>query len=90
MLSIRAGSTVLQFTGGSAGQIEGVVDIAVGQEFGITGDLSPEEAEPEPAVELGSQRLGQAVTHEVGSSNGQEVVGDPVIRLIFAHNFFQT
>ena len=39
--------------------------------------LGAEQAEPEAAVELGSQRLGRAVTHEVGSTNGQEVVGNP-------------
>jgi hypothetical protein len=77
VLSILAGSTILQLTGGGAGQIEGVVEFAVGQESGIAGDLGAEEAEPEPAVELGSKRLGRTVTHEVGSTNGQEVVGNP-------------
>jgi hypothetical protein len=79
VLRILAGSTVLQFPGRGAGQIEGVVEFAIGQESGIAGDLGPEEAEPETAVELGSQRLGRAVTHEVGSTNGQEVVGNPGI-----------
>ncbi len=61
-------------TGGGSGQIERVVEFAVGQESGIAGDLGPEEAEPETAVELRPQRLGRTVTHDVGSANGQEVV----------------
>jgi hypothetical protein len=68
---------VLQLTGRGAGQVEGVVEFAVGQRSGIAGDIGPEEAEPETAVELGSQRIDRAVTHEVGSTYGQEVVGNP-------------
>ena len=53
-----------------------------GQESGIAGDPGAEEAEPETAVELGSQRHGRAVTHEVGSTRGQEVVGYPGSRRV--------
>jgi hypothetical protein len=84
VLSILAGSMVLQFTCRGAGQIEGVVEFAVGQQSGIAGDLGPEEAEPETAVESGSKGLGWAVTHEVCSSNWQEVVGNPGIRRVLA------
>ena len=56
--------TVLKLTGRGAGQIEGVVEFAVGQQSGIAGDLGAEESEPETVVELGSQGLGLAVTHE--------------------------
>jgi len=79
VLDILAGSMVMQFTGRGAGQIEGVIEFAVGQESVIAGDLGPEEAEPETAVELRSKRLGWAITHEVCSSNGQEVVVNPGI-----------
>jgi hypothetical protein len=68
---------VLQLTGRGAGQVEGVVEFAVGQQSGIAGDLGAEEAEPETAVELGAKRLGWAVTHEDCSSNGQKVAGNP-------------
>src|SRR5262249_23773738 len=61
------------------GQVEGVVEFAVGQESGIAGDLGPEESEPETAVELRSQQLGRAVTHEDCSANRQEVAGNPGI-----------
>jgi hypothetical protein len=84
VLSIRAGSTVLQFTGSGAGQIEGGVEFAVGQESGIAGNLGAEESEPETAVELRSKRLGWAVTREVCSSDRQEVVGNPGIRRVLA------
>ena len=53
---------VLQLTGRGAGRIKGVVEFAVGQQSGIAGDLGAEESEPETAVELGSKRLGWAVT----------------------------
>jgi hypothetical protein len=64
VLRIPSGSTILQLTGSGSGLIEGVVEFAVGQQSGIAGDLGPEEAEPEAAVELRSQRLGRAVTHQ--------------------------
>ena len=60
-LCILAGSMVLQFTGRSAGPIEGVVEFAVGQQSGIAGDLDAEEAEPETTVESGSKGLGWVV-----------------------------
>jgi hypothetical protein len=75
---------VLQFTGSSGGQIEGVVELAVGQQSGIAGDRGAEEAEPETTVESGSKGLGWVVTHEVCSTNWQEVVGNPGIRRVLA------
>ena len=50
--------------GGRVGEVEGVVEFAVGQESGIAGDVGAVEFEAEAAVELGSERLGLAVTHE--------------------------
>jgi hypothetical protein len=44
----------LQLTGSGVGQVEGVVEFAVGQQYGIAGDLGPEESEPEPAIRLGN------------------------------------
>jgi hypothetical protein len=84
VLSIPAGSTALQLTGGGSGQIEGDVVFAVGQESGIAGDLGAEESEPESAVELGSQWFGRAVTPKVGSTNGQEATGNPGSRRVSA------
>jgi hypothetical protein len=84
VLSILAGSMVLQFTGHGAGQVEGVVEFAVGQQSGIADDLGAEESEPETAVELRSKRLGRALTHEDCSAKGQEVVGNPGIRRVLA------
>jgi hypothetical protein len=83
-LSIRPGATVLQRTGRGVGQVEGVIEFAISEQSGIAGDLGTEEWEPETAVELESERLGWAVTHEVGSSNGQEVVGNPGICRVLA------
>jgi hypothetical protein len=62
--SILSRSTVLQFTGGGAGEFEGVVEFAVGQQSGIAGDLGAEESEPETAVELGAKGLSLGVTHK--------------------------
>jgi hypothetical protein len=42
--SILSGALVLQFTGGRLGEVEGVVEFAVGQKSGIAGDLGPEES----------------------------------------------
>src|SRR5262249_33576124 len=84
VLNIRAGAMVLQLTGGGAGQVEGIVEVAVSQQSGIAGDLGSEESEPETAVELGSKRLGWAVTHEDCSAKGQDVAGNPGIRRVLA------
>jgi hypothetical protein len=50
------------------GQVEGVVEFAIGQEAGIAGDLGPEGAEPEAPVESDAEWLGLAVTHQDGPS----------------------
>ena len=55
---VLSGALVLQLSGGRGGEVEGVVEFAVGQQAGIAGDLSPEEADLEAAVELRSERLG--------------------------------
>src|SRR5262249_8227699 len=79
--SARSGSwprsTVLQLTGGGSGQIEGVVEFAVGQESGIAGDVGPVEFEAEAAIELGSKWLCLAVTHQRSLSGWQETSENP-------------
>jgi hypothetical protein len=66
------------------GQVEGVVEFAVSEEPGIAGDLGAEEAEPETAVELGSQGLGVAVTHDDRPSFRQETVRNSGITGVLA------
>ena len=60
---VPAGPCVVQHVGGRVGELEGVVEFAVGQESGIAGDVGAVEFEAEAAVELGSEWLGLAVTH---------------------------
>src|SRR5262249_44733472 len=84
VLSVLPGATVLQHTGSGVGQVEDVVELAVGQQSGIAGDLGAEEAEPETAVELGSQGVGLAVTHEDRPAFRQEKVRNPGILGVLA------
>jgi hypothetical protein len=51
----------VQHVGGRVGELRGVVEFAVGQESGIPVDVGAVEFEA--AVELGSDLLGQTVTH---------------------------
>ena len=64
MACVPAGACVAQHVGGRVGELEGVVEFAVGQEAGVAGHLGPMEFEAEAAVELGSERFGLAVTHQ--------------------------
>jgi hypothetical protein len=52
---VPAGPCVVQLVGGRVGELEGVVEFAVGQESGIAGDVGAVEFEA-AAVELGSKR----------------------------------
>lgn len=70
--SLRTGARVVQLTGGRLGQLEGVVEFAVGHQLGIAGELGAEGSEPEVAVESGSKGLGGAVPHEDRPSLWQE------------------
>jgi hypothetical protein len=60
---VPAGPCVVQLVSGRVGELEGVVEFAVGQESGIAGDVGAVEFETEAAIELGSKWLGLAVTH---------------------------
>src|SRR5918998_672644 len=77
MPSILAGSRVLQLSGGRGGEVEGVVEFAVGQQSGIAGDVGAVEFEAEAAVELGSKWLGLAVTHRESLSGRHESSENP-------------
>jgi hypothetical protein len=61
---VAAGACVLQHVGGCVGELEGVVEFAVGQQAGVAGDFGAMEFEAEAAIELGSERIGLAVTHQ--------------------------
>ena len=63
MPRVPAGTCVLQVGGGCVGELEGVVEFAVGQESGVAGDGGAVEFEAEAAIELRSERVGLAVTH---------------------------
>jgi hypothetical protein len=88
--SILSGAWVLEFTGGLSREVEGVVKFAVGQESGVAGDLGPEEAEPETAVESGSERLGLAVTPQKALSRRQETSENSGKPEVIAHVLCQT
>src|SRR5262249_3072718 len=72
-----AGACVLQHVGGCVGELEGVVEFAVGQQPGIAGDVGPVEFEAEAAIELGSKWLCLAVTHQRSLSGWQETSENP-------------
>jgi len=55
-----------------------------GWQAGVAGELGAVGFEAEAAVEAGSEWFGWAVTHEVRSSNWQEVIGNPEIRRVLA------
>jgi hypothetical protein len=74
----------LHRSGGRGGEVERVVEFTVGQQAGVAGELGAMEFEAETPVELRSERLDWAVTHEDCSANGQEVVGNPGIRRVLA------
>ena len=63
----------MQITGGRLGEVEGIVEFALGQESSIAGHLGAEESEPETAVESGSKGLGWVVAHEFCSAKRQKV-----------------
>src|SRR5262249_59895027 len=69
----------MQFGSGGAWEVEGVIEFAISQQSGVTGDFGAEESESETAVELGSERLGLAVTHKESPSFRQESMKNPGI-----------
>ena len=72
------------------GEVEGVVEFAVGQQSGIAGDVGAVEFEAEAAVELGSEWLGLAVTHRESLSGRQETSENPGKPGSFAQVLCQT
>src|SRR5947208_16559880 len=69
----------MQFGSGGACEVEGVIEFAISQQSGVTGDFGAEESESETTVELGSERLGLAVTHKESPSFRQESMKNPGI-----------
>ena len=74
---VAAGPCVVQHVGGRVGELQGVVEFAVGQESGIAGDVGPVEFDAEPAIELGSEWLGREITHRESLSGRQEMSETP-------------
>jgi hypothetical protein len=75
--SVPVGPCVIQLVGGRVGELQGVVEFAVGQESGIARDVGPVELEAQAAIELGSERLDLAVTHRESLSEQQETGENP-------------
>jgi len=84
MACVSAGARVLQVVGRRGGEVQGVVEFAIGQQFGITGDVDAGEFETEAAVESGPKWFGLAVTHRESLSGGQEMSENPEKPGIFA------
>src|SRR5262249_36517185 len=59
-----------------AGQSEGVVEFAVSEESGVTGDGRTVELELDFAIKIDAEGVILAVTHWVSQSLGQEIVGN--------------
>jgi hypothetical protein len=74
---VPAGPCVLQVGGGCVGELEGVVELAVGEQPRIAGDVGAVEFEAEAAVELGPKWLDLAVTHRESLSGRQETSETP-------------
>ena len=76
VLRVLSGAGVVQAGRRCAGQSEGVVEFAVGEESGVTGDGGAVELQLDLAVEIDAEGVVLAVTHWVPRSFRQEVVGN--------------
>jgi hypothetical protein len=73
---VMTGPRAVERIDSRVGELEGVIEFAVCQQAGVAGCFGAVEFEAEAAVELGSERLGLAVTHQRTLSNWQECAED--------------
>src|SRR6516162_2019333 len=76
VLGVLSGARVVQAGRSVSGQCEGVIEFAVGEESGVTGDGRAVEFQLELAVEIESEGTIFALTHWVPRSFQHEVVGN--------------